>query len=103
LIDRIGIDIDTKDLGEIAGIMERAERHGLVTEYYETKKGYHMWVKLNRKVSRMESFKLRHRIGDDPNRILFDVFRWHDKKDAKLIDVLFDSKRIIKIGDKLKP
>ena len=99
MIYRIGIDIDTRDISEINIVRYYSMRYGTIYEDYPTKNGQHLRIKLNEPCSFIESCKLRHKIGDDPNRILFDIFRYAKGQDMRLIDVLFKEKKIISIQD----
>ena len=91
----VGIDLDTKDERSLEFCFERVAGYGQVLWCRESGRGFHLRVKLNRPVSYLESFVVRHRLGDDSERILFDLSRYCSGH-HHAIDVLFGAKVIFR-------
>jgi len=59
-----------------------------------TRNGIHLKIYLPRKITFWRCIELRSLLHDDPKRIVFDILRY--RSGAKMIDVLWDSKRFVK-------
>lgn len=89
MLDKIGIDIDTKDKQVLETVLEKSREYGNIT-VKETKHGYHILISLDKEITYNQSFWIRFIIGDDRNRLLFDLLRFINGN--KRIDVLWDKK-----------
>ena len=94
-VDVIGIDLDAKDLDLLERILGYCSEVGIVTMARESGRGFHVRVSLDRPLPYLDSFILRHRLGDDAHRILYDLRRYQ-QANYMAIDVLFDSKVILR-------
>ena len=72
----------------------RCIEFGHVTSSKKTRKGWHIKVKLNRKVSFWRSIEIRYYCGDDLRRMFYDIMRYRTGGD--MLDTCFDHKVYLK-------
>ena len=90
-VDTIGIDID--NIENYPYIMQRASMHGdIIYNKESTNGGRHLRIRLTNEIPFLKSLVLRFDIGDDPNRILFDLQRYLKGASKNTIDILFNYK-----------
>ena len=94
MISLITVDIDKKELPLklIEYIHNPVVR---AIKVCETRKGYHIRIWVNGKLGFWDIIYHRARLGDDPNRIEFDIMRGPSNK---MIQTLFEEKRKFRKG-----
>ena len=93
-VDSFGIDLDTKDPVILAKSSKRAREYGKIL-IKESKNGYHIRVKLDKKMNVKQTFWLRLFCMDDERRLLYDLLRFVNGSNH--IDILWDDKQLIKL------
>ena len=89
----IGVDIDTKNVFVVGANIKKMKEVGKIIYQYETRKGWHFKVKLNKPCGFKKSIQLRSYVGDDWLRCYFDILRrW---KGSKYNDILYNDKKKI--------
>lgn len=93
MVETVGVDLDTKDFDTLDRCMARCAMWGRIRYCRESGRGFHIRLVLDLPMHVLDSFTLRHWLGDDPHRILYDLRRYRIGHEVG-IDVLFDAKVI---------
>jgi hypothetical protein len=88
-MERIGIDLDSKNRLRLLITYLNARRYGKV-KIFETNKGYHILIE--RPWNPEENIILRQILGDDPERLDYDDLKQRLKL-IEFIDTMFEVKK----------